>query len=220
MRQNRSSNMGQAGASPLSANNQSTDNRAAFDFVEVQIKTENPSKHYKIEKKINATSYSAKEKSTGNLYQIKSVLKKSLEKNQKERQRFDFELRAHKNLISPYITRFVDAYMHGTTFFLVTELIGSDGSIADVIQIASRNGQTLSLEFCLYVLYNVANAIKALHDRDLIHRNIIPSIFHCNKEGDIKMADLSFTLQIFGETAPSQEFAGCAERAPHEVVNQ
>ena len=32
------------------------------------MKTENPSKYYKIEKKINAVSYSAKEKSTNNMF--------------------------------------------------------------------------------------------------------------------------------------------------------
>ena len=125
-------------------------------------------------------------------------------------------MRAHKNLSSEYITRFVDAYMHGPTFFLVTELIGSDGSIADVIQISERNRQMISLEFSCYVLFYVANAIKALHDKNLIHRNIIPEIFHCNKEGEIKLSDLSFTLQLVGDSAPAEEFVGSNDRASPE----
>ena len=102
------------------------------------------------------------------------------------------ELNVHANVNSIYITKFIEAYEFKKTFYVISELIGVDGYLEGVL----NSGKELSPEFCRYTLYCVANAIKAMHDKNLVNRSITPDTIACSTNGDIKIFDLTFACQL------------------------
>ena len=122
------------------------------------------------------------------------------------------ELSVHANVNSKYITKFIEAYEHGKTFFVISELIGVDGYLEGVL----NSGKELSPEFCRYTLFCVANAVKALHDKNLVNRSITPDTIACSMNGDIKIFDLSYARQLSDDALIT--YQGCEARRSSEVV--
>ena len=56
-----------------------------------------------------------------------------------------------------------------------------------------------SLEFCKYSAYCVAMGIKALHDKNVIHRDIKSDNIVINHLGDIKVTDLGQSVLLCRE---------------------
>lgn len=75
---------------------------------------------------------------------------------------------------------------------MITELIGVDGYLSGVL----NSKKELSPEFCRYTLFCVINAIKALHDKNLVNRSITPDSIALSLNGDIKIFDLTYACQL------------------------
>ena len=52
----------------------------------------------------------------------------------------------------------------------------------------------LSEEFCKWTLYQTALGLKAMHDKNVLHRDLKSDNILCNSEGVIKIADLGFSI--------------------------
>ena len=151
---------------------------------QLSIRRENPSRHYKILKRINVKTYTARSTKDNHHFAIKSVPEPP---DDKSRQELMHEIFALGVIFSPNKVTYVDAFVFKAHYFLVMELL-EGGSIAEVV----RAGQgTYSEAFCKYTVYGVANGLKALHDLDVIHHDIQSINIQCSLEGDVKIADFS-----------------------------
>lgn len=63
----------------------------------------------------------------------------------------------------------------------------SGGSLDDIIE---NCYQLFTDEFIKYTIWCVAKGIQALHDKNILHRDIKSDNVLCNSQGDIKIADL------------------------------
>ena len=59
--------------------------------------------------------------------------------------------------------------------------------------IVQRKG-LLSEDFCKYSLYQVALGLQAMHKHNILHRDIKSDNILCRANGEIKIADLGFSI--------------------------
>ena len=62
-----------------------------------------------------------------------------------------------------------------------------------------RHFSHYSVNFCKYSAYRVAMGIKALHESNVIHRDIKSDNILCTDEGDIKLGDLGSAVLLHEE---------------------
>lgn len=59
--------------------------------------------------------------------------------------------------------------------------------------ILDKNG-TFSEDFCRWSLYQVALGLQAMHAKNVLHRDIKSDNILCRPNGDIKVADMGFSV--------------------------
>ena len=64
----------------------------------------------------------------------------------------------------------------------------------DMSAIVQEKMGDLSEEFCKWTLYQTALGLKAMHDKNVLHRDLKSDNILCNSEGVIKIADLGFSI--------------------------
>ena len=64
----------------------------------------------------------------------------------------------------------------------------------DLSKIILAQQGNLSEDFCKYSLYQVALGLKSMHSRNVIHRDIKSDNILCRPNGDIKLADMGFSI--------------------------
>ena len=67
------------------------------------------------------------------------------------------------------------------------------GSLDAIIK---QSHTVYSIEFIKYTLYSSAMGIKALHDINVIHRDIKSDNILCRPNGEIKVADLGVSVYL------------------------
>ena len=65
------------------------------------------------------------------------------------------------------------------------------GSMNVIVQ---EKGGLLSEDFIRWSLWNVALAIHAMHNKNVLHRDIKSDNILCRSDGTIKLADLGFSI--------------------------
>ena len=67
-----------------------------------------------------------------------------------------------------------------------------EGSLTDMILCGEY--KHYSEDFARYTIYNVARGILAMHKKNVLHRDIKSDNILCRANGDIKIADLGFSV--------------------------
>ena len=67
------------------------------------------------------------------------------------------------------------------------------GSLKHIIM--QQKGE-YSEAFCKYCIYQVAQGLKEMHQKEILHRDIKSDNILCNIDGDIKIADLGFSVSL------------------------
>ena len=97
---------------------------------------------------------------------------------------------------SDYIVKCVDAYDFSSRIWIFLEYMDA-GKLTKII--TDRNNGDYSEAFCKYAIYCVVHAVKALHDKNIIHRDIKSDNVLMSFNGDIKLADLGFSVYLSKE---------------------
>ena len=66
-----------------------------------------------------------------------------------------------------------------------------NGPLTKIITDSERN---YSEKFCKYTLYKTALGLNKMHNRNVLHRDIKSDNILSNMDGDIKLADLGFSV--------------------------
>ena len=64
----------------------------------------------------------------------------------------------------------------------------------NLTQLVTGRRGNLSEDFCRWSLYQVALGLKAMHDRNVLHRDIKSDNVLCRPDGQIKIADMGFSV--------------------------
>ena len=87
------------------------------------------------------------------------------------------------------LLRCVDLYEYNNKFYVFMDYMDG-GMISRVIK---RRFGLLGEDFCKWSLYQVALGLKAMHDENILHRDIKADNVLCSASGSIKLADLGFS---------------------------
>ena len=68
-----------------------------------------------------------------------------------------------------------------------------EGALVNII--LTKKGE-LSEDFCKYSLYQVALGLQYMHERNILHRDIKSDDVLCRDDGEIKIADLGFSVLL------------------------
>ena len=65
-----------------------------------------------------------------------------------------------------------------------------------------------SEDFCQYTLYKAARGLLKMHNKNVLHRDIKSNNILCSDEGDIKIADLGFSVMLSDQASYRQTRKG------------
>ena len=156
----------------------------------IQIKKENPALHYKILKTVARGGF-------GEIFQVQRLtdkkifaLKYVLGVTAAERQLVINESSLIAFLDSNEIIKCVDLYDYNKRIWIFLEYM-EDGALTNIIL---KQNRVYSEEFCRYTLYKTAMGLLKMHSKNVLHRDIKSDNILCDRTGEIKIADLGFSV--------------------------
>ncbi|CAH1174043.1 unnamed protein product [Phaedon cochleariae] len=156
--------------------------------------------------------YLAREKKTGFVVALKTLLKRELVKARVERQTLrEIEIQSH--LKHPNILQLLAWFHDSYRIYLILEYAGK-GELYKHLK-ASPQGHFNEHLAAKYV-YQVADALNYCHQNEVIHRDIKPENLLLTITGDIKLADFGWSVH-----APSlvrKTMCGTLDYLPPEMV--
>ncbi|XP_050293040.1 aurora kinase B-like [Anthonomus grandis grandis] len=157
--------------------------------------------------------YLAREKRTGFLVALKTLIKKEIVEGRVERQTMrEIEIQSH--LKHPNVLQMLAWFHDSHRIYLVLEYAGK-GELYTHLQ-NSPNGRFNEHLSAKYV-YQVADALDYCHQNSVIHRDIKPENLLLTVSGDIKLADFGWSVH-----APSllrKTMCGTLDYLPPEMVD-
>ncbi|KAF2858746.1 Pkinase-domain-containing protein [Piedraia hortae CBS 480.64] len=131
-------------------------------------------------------------KQTGHLVALKIV--KTKMEPAKLAQKFVTELQIHSKLAHPNIVAFYRAFPFETSTYVVLELC-PNGSLADMLK---RRGY-LSLPEIRRIVVQICGAVKYLHCRHIVHRDLKTGNLFLDKNMDVKVGDFGLAALLVTE---------------------
>lgn len=117
------------------------------------------------------------------------ALKTTTPENEEARGHLINEIGLMRSLDSDFIVQCVEAYYFSNRFWIILEIMEA-GKLTAIVK--DLNGR-YSEQFCKYVIYCVAQGVKALHDKQIIHGDIKSDNVLVKYTGEIKLADFCFS---------------------------
>ncbi|MEX2389765.1 MAG: FHA domain-containing serine/threonine-protein kinase [Phycisphaeraceae bacterium] len=111
--------------------------------------------------------------------------------------RFEGEVGTLEKLKHPNIVRLQDAGCDQHMAWLATDWVEGE-SLANVIEHARRQGQTLSIDRISDVLSQVLKGLEYLHGKQIIHRDLKPGNILIARDGLAKLADFGLARAVDG----------------------
>lgn len=76
----------------------------------------------------------------------------------------------------------------------------------------------LSEESCKYLLYRICRGIHALHQRNILHRDIKSDNVFITRDGDVKLADMGFSVFLSEESQYRRTQLGTLNWLAPEII--
>jgi len=112
-------------------------------------------------------------------------------KDDKQREMMENEVALMKLNDGDSIIRCVEAFNFKKKYWIILEMM--EGALTDIL--IQSNGN-YSENFCKYVLYKTLKGLEFLHERHVIHRDIKSDNILINCEGDVRLADFGYAVQL------------------------
>ena len=117
------------------------------------------------------------------------ALKRSKPQDREDKQSIINECTLSSYLKCDQLLRSRDVYDFRKTIFVILDLM--DGDLTTIIR---GNIGTLSEEFCKWSLYQVAQGLLAMHNKNVLHRDIKSDNILYKPDGTIKICDMGFSV--------------------------
>ena len=88
----------------------------------------------------------------------------------------------------------------------------------DITSIITNYHEHYSENFIKYSIYMAAKGVHAMHDKNVLHRDIKSDNILCNKDGDIKLADLGLSVFLSEQEAYRKTRAGTTNWMSPEII--
>ena len=149
--------------------------------------------HFEILSKLGDGAYSIVYKvrriSDGAIYALKKVRMQNL--NKKERKNALNEVRILASIHHPNIISYKEAFFdEAENLCLVMEYADSGDLYQRIVKYQKRN-RLLSEEFIWRVFTQITSGLKALHDLDILHRDMKSANVFLNSDGSVKLGDMN-----------------------------
>ncbi|KAJ3634037.1 hypothetical protein MTP99_010947 [Tenebrio molitor] len=156
--------------------------------------------------------YVAREKRTGFVVALKTLLKKELVKGRVERQILrEIEIQSH--LKHPNILQLLCWFHDSHRIYLVVEYAGQ-GELYKHLK--SSSGGRFNEHLTAKYIYQVADAVHYCHQNQVIHRDIKPENLLLTIEGNVKLAD--FGWSVHSPSLKRTTMCGTMDYLPPEMV--
>lgn len=161
------------------------------------IRTDDPSKIYDIEDKLGhggfAKVFRVKRRSDGYVCALKFIEPK----NDKERKIIKNEVGLMQMYSSnELILKIIETFDYKSRLWILVELM--DDALTAYVQ---NWYKSYSENICKYVLRKAVEGLAFLHERNIIHRDIKSDNLLMSMNGDIKLADFGYAVQLTQEVA-------------------
>ena len=155
--------------------------------------------------------YLAREKKTHYIVAIKILYKKHIQKANVEHQiRREIEIQTHlkhKNILKLF------GFIHDKTkIYLILEY-ASKGELFKLLREVEKFDEETSSKY----IYQICDAIKYCHTKDVIHRDIKPENILIGHDGLLKIAD--FGWSAYGFSKKRETLCGTLDYIPPEMIN-
>ena len=176
---------------------------------------EDPKNYYQLQKKIGTGSigqvFLARELTTNKNFAIKLLSPSSEGEKTLILNEVNLTINSHHENIIKYHKLFE----HDNEIWIVEELMAC--SLADLV--LDRPGQ-IPERIVVYLLKEILLGLSYLHERQRIHRDIKSDNILLSLDGDVKIGDLGYCVQVSNENPNRQTFAGTLLWMAPEVLNQ
>jgi serine/threonine protein kinase len=128
-------------------------------------------------------------------------------------ERFAREKEIVASLRHPGIVRVHSSGWHGSQMYIVMELLEGPGDLAKVM---NANDRKISVALSVHLAIQVADALTAVHARDIIHRDIKPANLFVQAGNELKILDFGIArdYNLATITAPNTAVGTPAYMAP------
>jgi len=123
------------------------------------------------------------------------------------------EIALHKELVHPHIVRYYDSIGEGDFIYFLLEYCAKN-TLYFFVHVRQGLPDILALRF----FYQVAQAIKFMHDRNIIHRDIKPENLLVDDDFNLKVCDLGWACKLNNERPRRKSIAGTFEYMAPEVI--
>ncbi len=124
---------------------------------------------------------------------------------EKERDDFLHEARVLELFKHPHILPLLDFGIQEGTPYLITEF-ASGGSLRN--RLKQAGSQLLSLDECLRILRQVAEALYAAHQQKVVHRDLKPENILFHTSGNVLLADFGISTTLSDNSTTNTNIAG------------
>ena len=111
-----------------------------------------------------------------------------------------------------------DSYDWDSKQWIILEKMGSD--IQKLIALFKENELPVSENLIKFVLYRTLQGLHFLHERKIIHRDIKSDNILYDMEGQVKLGDFGFAVQLSKKEAKKRDTMGTLEYMAPELVKE
>ncbi|ESO12879.1 hypothetical protein HELRODRAFT_63741, partial [Helobdella robusta] len=185
-----------------------------MEQLEMRVNYENPMLFLEDFEKIadgtTSTVYKAREKRTRVEVAVKRINLNLL----KDKQLVINELSITKKLNHANIVQFVDSFLLETELWIVMEYMQA-GTLADVVASSRMIEQQIAT-----VSKRLLEGLSYLHSRGIIHRDIKSDCVLIREDGEVKLSDFGFSIELTPETPRRRSLVGTPYWMSPEIISR
>ncbi len=151
------------------------------------------------------------------LYVLKSIKISKMTEEQISSAQMEVELL--KNLKHPYIIRYISSIYTSKSIVIVTEY-AECGDIGRIVKIQKNLNTHLRIEVVMNWFVQICFAVKYLHDRKVLHRDLKLSNIFVNSKGEIKLGDFGISKLLDSTSELADTIIGTPYYLSPEICNK
>ena len=175
--------------------------------------------HFKIIKEIGSGSfgsvYKIQHKKDNKVYALKKIVL-----NKKDKEDLDSiknEAYLLKAIDDENVIKYIDSFFYDDSFYIITEFC-SNLDLKSFINEHKKENKLINEQTIWSIILNLCGGIKAIHNKNMIHRDLKPGNIFISDNYKIKIGDFGIS-KILDETNYAQTFAGTLLYMAPEMIN-